>query len=381
MRVLHHELVFALMGLLTAVHRSIRTHTFRQLGSERYNVSVERSISGTKTHDRIFDSRADDDDTDKERWHKAVCKGGELLDAMAGDEQRAGNWFKVPKDSGESEYQDYSMLLLVIPGSHGRRSILKPTLGELEKWGYGAAAWDDYYDFDVSLPIKQALAGLGLDIRTIQESGNNRCMQLEHEVEVTINRITYTPTTAYFTTVFNPIEGVIIAWGSYGARYQGSKKKPPITVLPKLQSWSDIAWLQWAKIAGENAKNLRYVFRSPVANTEAQWLINRAFQLSSKELSTWPGVEFEMTTDEGKALLSSPNGAGVAYLLFTHKRQLGRKTISKVTVFADDGKKQPRPPSLVYHVVDAPPLEGEERKDVMRNSDSALEDLPRYLAT
>ncbi|KAF2832660.1 hypothetical protein CC86DRAFT_401412 [Ophiobolus disseminans] len=66
-----------------------------------------------------------------------------------------------------------------------------------------------------------------------------------------------------------------------------------------------------------------------------------------------------MDTDEGKAILSSPNGAGVAYLLFTHKRQLGRKTMSKVTVFADDGKKQPRPPSLVYHVAGAP-TEGDQ---------------------
>jgi hypothetical protein len=140
-----------------------------------------------------------------------------------------------------------------------------------------------------------------------------------------------------------------------------------------LHSWSDIAWLQWAEIAGENAKNLRYVVRSPVVNIEAQWLINRAFQLSGIESRTWPGVDFDMATDEGKALLSSPNGAGVAYLLFTHKRHLGRKTISKVTVFADNGKKQPRPPSLVYHIVDAPPPEGEENKGVVRRPDSGVD--------
>jgi len=217
------------------------------------------------------------------------------------------------------------------------------------------------------------LAGLDLDTRTIQEHGNNRCLQLEHGVEVTVDGTKYTPTIAYFTTVFNPTEGVIIAWGSYGARYQGSKLKPLITVLPKLRSWSDIAWLQWSEIAGKNAKNLRYVFHSPVTNTEARWLINRAFQLSGQELKTWPGVDFDIATDEGKALLSSPNGAGVAYLLFAHKRHLGRKTISKVTVFADDGKKQPRPPSLVYHIVDALPPEGEENKGVVRRSNSGVD--------
>jgi hypothetical protein len=29
---------------------------------------------------------------------------------MAGDERRAGNWFKIPKESGESEYQNYSKI-------------------------------------------------------------------------------------------------------------------------------------------------------------------------------------------------------------------------------------------------------------------------------
>jgi hypothetical protein len=73
-----------------------------------------------------------------------------------------------------------------------------------------------------------------------------------------------------------------------------------------------------------------------------------------------------MATDEGKALLSSWKGVGVAYLPFTHKWHLGRKTISKITLFADDGKRQPRPPSLVYHIVDAPPPEGEENNGLVR---------------
>jgi hypothetical protein len=363
------------MSLFTALASGyIRTHTFRQLGPEGHNISVERSISGVEIKHHNLDLRADDDDDpDTIRWKKAVCKGDELLDAMAGDERRAGQWFRTPKESGDSEYQDFSKDQFSIVKKESNTSI-----GELAKWGYGDAAWDDYYDLDASLPIKKALAGLGVDTRTIKEDGHNRCMQLEHEVEVAVDGTTYTPTAAYFTTVFNPVEGVIIAWGSYGTRYMGLQQKPPVTVLPKLQSWSDIAWLQWAKIAGEKAKDLRFVFRSPVANTEAQWLISRAFRLSGKELSIWPGVEFDMTTAEGKAILSSPNGAGVAYLLFTHKRHLGRKTISKVTVFADDGKKQPRPPSLIYHVVDAPPMESEGEKSAVKRIDSVLERLAKY---
>jgi len=106
---MHLLLVLPLMGVFTAVCGFIRTHTFRQLGSERYNISVEQSASGAKPHHCTFDVRADED-ADKGRWNKAVCKGRELVYAMAGDERRAGNWFKLPKESGESEYQDHSKL-------------------------------------------------------------------------------------------------------------------------------------------------------------------------------------------------------------------------------------------------------------------------------
>jgi hypothetical protein len=97
--------------MFTMATALVHTHTFRQLGSGRYNISVERSVGDIGLPHRTLKLRAEDD-TDKERWNKAVCKGGELLNAMAGDERRAGNWFKVPKESGESKHQDYSKLLL-----------------------------------------------------------------------------------------------------------------------------------------------------------------------------------------------------------------------------------------------------------------------------
>jgi hypothetical protein len=102
--------ILSSMSLFTALASGyIRTHTFRQLGPEGHNISVERSISGVEIKHHNFGARADDDDDlDTIRWKKAVCKGGELLDAMAGDEKRAGQWFKTPKESGESEYQDFS---------------------------------------------------------------------------------------------------------------------------------------------------------------------------------------------------------------------------------------------------------------------------------
>jgi hypothetical protein len=96
-----------------------------------------------------------------------------------------------------------------------------------------------------------------------------------------------------------------------------------------------------------------YVIRSPIENTETEALIKQALDRVGKPLGPWPGVVFDMNTDEGQALLGSPNGLGVGYLLIQHKNSLGMKTISKVTVFQDEGKLPwPRFPSMVFHVVD-----------------------------
>lgn len=82
----------------------IRTNPFRHLGREPYNISLERTTSRRTP----LVSRGDDDNADKVRWGKAVCKGAQLLATMAGDEQRAGNMFKPPLESSESDFQDYS---------------------------------------------------------------------------------------------------------------------------------------------------------------------------------------------------------------------------------------------------------------------------------
>ena len=97
-----------LIGLLPIVICDIvHTYTFHQLSRARGNFSVGRTVT---TNNKLI-SRGEDVDADKARWEKAVCKGAQLLSAMAGDEKRAGNSFKPPRESGESDYQDYSKSL------------------------------------------------------------------------------------------------------------------------------------------------------------------------------------------------------------------------------------------------------------------------------
>lgn len=39
----------------------------------------------------------------------------------------------------------------------------------------------------------------------------------------------------------------------------------------------------------------------------------------------YPGLEFGMETDEGKALLGTPNGRGTAWIVMDHLGEMGRR--------------------------------------------------------
>ncbi|KAH8704001.1 hypothetical protein BGW36DRAFT_423532 [Talaromyces proteolyticus] len=117
---------------------------------------------------------------------------------------------------------------------------------------------------------------------------------------------------------------------------------------PSLDNWADVTYLQWLQAATDlggkprdiNARlpNLKYFARFHIINTESQGIINHALKNVGEQLGPWPGRSFSMRTDEGKAILGSPNGRGVAFFLYQHKDLLGIKTVGSVTVFSTTGK-------------------------------------------
>lgn len=72
-------------------------------------------------------------------------------------------------------------------------------------------------------------------------------------------------------------------------------------------------WLQW-KHACENAgldpKTLSYVLSYAVTNEVSDKIAKEALVKRNQEaiFTEWPGTNFLMSTDEGKAILGSPNG-------------------------------------------------------------------------
>jgi hypothetical protein len=75
----------------------------------------------------------------------------------------------------------------------------------------------------------------------------------------------------------------------------------------------------------------------------------------------WPGLTFPMTELPGLAMLGTPNGYGVAWLLIQHRAQFGRRTIESVKVWSGPAPADPSndPPYYAYFkIVPVPVVEG-----------------------
>jgi hypothetical protein len=134
----------------------------------------------------------------------------------------------------------------------------------------------------------------------------------------------------------------------------GLKQKPPVTKLPELKQWSDVIFLQWSRLhfGTQLMRNIKYIIQSPCENVITQRIVAHALARRNQKLQRWPGIAFTMASEEGNAILGSPSGYGVGYLLAQHKRFLGRKCVEKIVIFMDEGIWQPRPPSLLFYLED-----------------------------
>ena len=125
-----------------------------------------------------------------------------------------------------------------------------------------------------------------------------------------------------------------------------------------LKQFSDIVYLEWQHLLQlsspppNKVPDLRYVFKLFISNDITNDLIKRALSNKKQKLTAWPGSSFSPDSDEFKALLGSPNGGGIGWLLINHKVQLGLKTVSKITVFRHEGGDNDPDPMMLFEIKD-----------------------------
>jgi hypothetical protein len=110
------------------------------------------------------------------------------------------------------------------------------------------------------------------------------------------------------------------------------KRKASIDELPALRSMADLLWGFWFR-NNPDIKNIKYMWSQGVTNEQTATIIATALKNTGKEMDGWPGTTFDMNTPEGQALLGSQNAVAFAYLLISHKQELGNLAITKAQVF------------------------------------------------
>jgi len=111
-------------------------------------------------------------------------------------------------------------------------------------------------------------------------------------------------------------------------------REPDPNELPALRIYSDLMWGAWnINLAPEKLANIRYYFSMNVINWESEGIISRAIKSVDAGMRPWPGITFDMESEGGRALLGSPNGRVIGYMLGQRKLELGRKIVKKVHVF------------------------------------------------
>ena len=320
--------------------------------------SIHSTANTTGTEELLLDwpNLATATDRNEEPWDKAVERGAKLLLGMKSSDAEAAVSYNTG-DTIESPFDGDGVVAF-------------------HQWGYN----DNPLEFQKEVnkecdmdsvdghQLKQALTDLGLDTRSKNQGGANECFSVEHYDGPAVKRDDsgripsqskqrydvcgreYRVTGAEHTIGVNAAGGAVFAIGIMSAARSARRVwgvDPKADELPYIRTVSDIAWAFWNRAATANIQNIRYFFVTMIINPETNRHIRRALKTLDpprEEVEGWPGVDFDMESEAGRALLGSPVGRWAGYFLMQHKRQLGGdKYVSKVRVF-----KSEKPGSLPY---------------------------------
>ncbi|EMD94635.1 hypothetical protein COCC4DRAFT_147813 [Bipolaris maydis ATCC 48331] len=311
----------------------------------------------------------DDDYASPSEWATYTTKGGALMCGLTGSDETAGS---------------------LLQDTRNPRSAASPFTSdlksELSAWHWRSVNPSSFScSFSTHWGFPHAMRSLGLSGTSATQGGDNHCYRIEHwEPDMqdehgnqvpAINQWysvpgvgrQYRATKAHYEFAINPrggaLFGLFLESPQSAARtlWYAGKRSPNLEDLPALRAFSDILWGYWVR---DNAHvgNVRFLFMIGISNDVTNRLIASALRDVQQTLGEWPGTEFGMGTEQGKALLGSPNGAAFAYFLMQHKAQLGQKIITKVTVFRpeNDDDVDFVDASLCFHVADGGQVAGEE---------------------
>jgi hypothetical protein len=158
---------------------------------------------------------------------------------------------------------------------------------------------------------------------------------------VTIGGTSYQNSGALYVNVMNT-DGAIFALQNFSPRVRGAHRSPSIDgsqghELVPLQTWADVTFLEWANACNGDekcVKGLKVITKCHAQNNATMRVGNQALG-GSNSWGVWPGKTLSNGSDQFAALMATPSGRGVAWLLLTHRDQLGWKSVKSVNLWSD----------------------------------------------
>lgn len=90
-----------------------------------------------------------------------------------------------------------------------------------------------------------------------------------------------------------------------------------------------------------NLHNLQFYFILDVVNPQTVQIIARVLKETGfNQVPYWPGLRMDIKGEHGEAILGSPLGSTLAFMLVMHKAELGIKRVRAVTIFRDNRNSQ-----------------------------------------
>lgn len=136
----------------------------------------------------------------------------------------------------------------------------------------------------------------------------------------------------YYHSFFSPRPGVIIAASNVGYDTQSKTKMP--------WKWSTVVGSFWVQACAKDnldASSLKWILQSTILNKETGDVLREAFNRAKVNMKTLDTIEhtFTRNSEAFYAILGTPNGNGIPWLLKEFADHLGKKTVVSITVVAE----------------------------------------------
>ncbi|KAH6875074.1 hypothetical protein BKA58DRAFT_334135 [Alternaria rosae] len=353
------------------------------------STALAQNLASTNATDVRVAAEFDPEDiASAAEWTAAYEKGTRLACRLEANDKAAGRLWQDVRNppSARSQWADVTLQK------------------ELKLWGWFTGKYEqelhcDFSDDKDPMHVNHlgtVFKSLGVNDKPREKGGDNMCYNLEHfdanaedydedtmEQYYEVDGQEYRCTGAHVRFGINQRGGMIIGESFESPRVEAEANwgySPKQAELPQLQRVSDIVMAFWLR-DNPDPKNLKYYLVCNIINERTVALINAILKNHGLDkIPHWPGIVANMWDEEGPALLGSPLGGSLAYLLAQHKAELGIKHVTEVVIFRDDFAQDWSPyVQLLFRIKDVPnpapdPALGAESGQALRLRSSVLDD-------